>query len=323
MVEPGCYIVHRTALPASRLRLAGYTRRETLTHYPNFLRYQVLDVLGITIAVNECGNAVVLYRMGSPDSDEICFERYMHDVQHYQYTYTNCLNAVMELTGWRAGDFDETFYAVIGAATTEVGWNQVRIPAGPDFPAAPALFLEALFVYGICRTSEKLLAALLDERGIGIATSRLISNTQDLVFCEKPEHFLVNSDEINLMKTFYHAWHIDTDVISLQGRFGQIIEAFNLRFNQVQAQRGMNLNRIAASVAVLALLSVTSEITHVIPAVSARQLQIAFTTLAVVLLLTALVPGMVEKARAAVNALAQWQAAARVRRHSYAQRKKS
>lgn len=290
MVRTGCYIVHRGVVDVPSVPDLPFRRRDTLTNYAGFQQYAVLDVLNIDCIVNSRGHVILLHKIAEAADDEVAWQKYNTDVEFYERSYADCLTAFRELTQTDIIDFEDTFYAVIGSRQEEISWNVVRIPADAGGGHGASVFVEALFAYGICRTAERLLGSLLAENTTRGSTERLIGHAQDLAFIERPQHFLVAKPEIALMSKFYREWNIDDDIRRLQSRFSQVIDTFNLRFNQIQAQRGMSLNRIAAGVAVIALISVSDSLAKILPWVRVDLLQKIFAVTGFGLLLWALAP---------------------------------
>ncbi len=303
MVRNGCYIVQRSVIEADVFPEIQSLRRSNLTNYTGFQQYTSLSILNIECVLNARGHVLMFYRIGDVEHERHCREVYEHDSRFYDRSVLDCLAAFKEIAGYSISEFEDTFYAVIGSERSLVEWNVVHVPADSADGQYVSVFIEALFAYSICKTAERLLGSLLSS-STRHATERLIGHAQDLAFLERPQHFLVAKNEIALMNSFYEMWGIDEDVLRLQARFSQVIDTYNLRFNQIQAQRGMSLNRIAAGVAVVALISVADSLAKIVPGISVDLLQRAFAVTGVGLLLWGLTPDLTRLlllARAAVR----------------------
>lgn len=302
MVRNGCYIVQRAVIAADVFPQIQSLKRSNLTNYTGFQQYASLNILNVECVLNARGHVLMFYRIGDVEHERFCREIYEQDSCFYDRSVLDCLLAFKEIAGYSISEFEDTFYAVIGSDRSLVEWNVVHVPANSADVQYVSVFIEALFAYSICKTAERLLGSLLSS-STRHATERLIGHAQDLAFLERPQHFLVAKNEIALMNLFYEKWGIDQDVLRLQARFSQVIDTYNLRFNQIQAQRGMSLNRIAAGVAVVALISVADSLAKLVPGVSIDLLQRAFAVTGVGLLVWGLTPDLTRLALLARAAL--------------------
>ncbi len=277
MVPEGHYVVLRASTPPIDLALQGFERRLTLTHYHPFLRYIQITFRGQFVFVNDRGDVLILHPL-PPDRDSAGKFVHYEDECLFQKFYQQSLHTFKEITGISLVDFDDVFLLWFGAPDLSISWNDVALPtAGSNYPLA--IFLEALFVYALCRTSERSLSQLM-QTDAAVATRTIVACARDLVFVERPEHFLVNTTEVNLMQKFYEAWGLSKDVASLQARFSQVIQAYSLHYTKAQARKSDTLNRLVATGGILALLAVLDPIHSIFPSISQTTLSIGVIFLA-------------------------------------------
>jgi|HubBroStandDraft_3_1064219.scaffolds.fasta_scaffold09607_3 hypothetical protein len=255
MVRLGFYFVHQISLPAARLVLQSYIRRETMTRYPLFARYQLLERDGLFYVLNARGHLIILQPIPNVDNLENALRSYRDPIIFNEASLVAASGA-RNLLDIRFDDFDTSFPAHIGAEALQVKWNFVSLPVPTNEPWHVQIFIEALFVFSLCKSSESCLMDLLSGTSTRYRIRNLLEYARDLIAVEKPDHFLVNSSEIKLITPFYDAWGLDKYVRSLQSRFSQAIDTFNIHFNEIQASRAVSLNRFVAAVTVLALLQV-------------------------------------------------------------------
>lgn len=184
--------------------------------------------------VNGRAGVVVLQPIGGAANFEAGLAFY-NSVADFGIAYDSARMVTRNYLGLDLRDFDETFVLEVGGQELAVHWNNVILPIDQSEPWRFQILLEALFILGLCKDAEACLTKLLSNAGLRGPVKDLLEYVRDVIVVEQPEHYLISSAEIDLMRHFYAGWRIGERVKSLQTRFSQAIDTFNLSYSRIQA----------------------------------------------------------------------------------------
>lgn len=254
MVPLGFYFIHRTTLNCSEVPLDAFRERQTLTVYPQFLRYEVFKHEENYFALNARGTLIVLQLLKDITSVEQASKAY-DTPEIFDPLYREAILLAKDKFGYHAPDFDDSSLAWFGATQTNISWRVTELAVDERSKWRICIFLEALFIFSACKAAETVLVKQL-ERPSNLATTNFIVASKDLILMEDPSDFLVNQDEILLLALFYKEWEVTKKIKNLQAKFSQVLAVLTLHASKVQGDNAMALNLLVGCATVLALLSV-------------------------------------------------------------------
>ena len=134
------------------------------------------------------------------------------------------------------------------------GWSQACLTV--DVETETALLSEAVLVFLLCSRTEQLLASLPGSRQSLRRQQLLVEYAEGLFSLERPEQFLINRHEIELMRTLYKEWDLGTHVRVAKDRVGQSIANVSFFAEQKEKSQANLMNLLLGAIAVLSAAEV-------------------------------------------------------------------
>lgn len=252
MPPPGYYLVHSLDLgpllfdedDGSRPTRAG---RERLSRV---FRHRSRQLEDLYLSYSDLGTAVVLQPVPEAGSEDAA-RRHYHDEALFDDLYGRMLTTVREGLGQEIEDAEFSFFlALRDEADVEVEWDYVRLDAS-DVEAF-RLFLDAVYIYQLCRSVDGLLRSLEGEYQRDLPRIRLLSEyTGSLFVVTRPAQYLVSGTRIEAMQRYYETWRLGSYIEVLQERFDHAVSGIAFYRGEAERRREVLMNVLLAVIAVL------------------------------------------------------------------------
>jgi hypothetical protein len=247
--EHPLFLVHSVNVDGVCLALDEYERRDTVVNPIAALRYQQLEAPGMDAYVSNYGTVVIVQEFGVAADEREARARYEND-ELFDARYEAALRWARELSPRELSDLDFSFVWLAGSSR-KVTWDFVVLE---DRPANRAVLIEAVILFGLTKLVDKVISELPGARRRGTVDPNLEGYTQDLFSSLRPENYLTNAREIDLMKAFYDSWGLEGSIRLLRERFDQATSSYSFYWEHAERRRDVVLNLLLGVVAIVGLL---------------------------------------------------------------------
>lgn len=281
-IEQGFYLVHSFDLGHVLPDFEDFERRESRTTYFPIFRYRRMALRDSLVWYNQLGMAVMLQTLDQVQNRSGAREQYNTDT--FDHRYAEALYELGGALGLAIKTSEFSFLLEVGPSNMEIDWEFVALPANP---LNHVVFLEAVFIFQLCKSLEQRTATLPKHRRNIVTERTVLDYAENLFHLQIPDNFLISGDEIRLMGSFYEAWNLGDYVRTLRERFGQSISNYTFYWDHIDKHRQNLMSLFLAAIALLSLAQVTNTLASLIPGIASESLNVWLVSLAAVIMLWA------------------------------------